>query len=253
MDRQEYTAAVLAQLRRVTRAERRDISRELNAHMEDHACALLDLGYSEEEAERRVVESMGDPVETGRELNRQYRHYWLVVVRWAARAVLFFACALLLLNRFMIGDIFGAVTARFDSGVSDYAWAFAHEEIRVQATETINERLPVGDDILRIVGVSIADDISGRYAGKRVAIVQYRCFDRIPGGYVSQALASKLLFYDERGELAHRTFVKSGLRAVWGGCVIPVESTDTTVTLRGDYMGCHIERVIELPEVGQDG
>lgn len=83
MTREEYTDQVLAALRRVTTAERESIRAEIDAHMEDHICALLDLGYEPELAEERTMTFMGDPVEVGRELDRQYPLRWLVLCRTA--------------------------------------------------------------------------------------------------------------------------------------------------------------------------
>ena len=44
MTRREYTDRVLTGLRRLTQAEREAVRAELDAHMEDHICDLLDLG-----------------------------------------------------------------------------------------------------------------------------------------------------------------------------------------------------------------
>lgn len=81
MTRREYTAQVLENLRRVTRKEREAIEAEIDAHMEDHICDLLDLGYSPELAEERTMSFMGDPAEVGRELNEQYPLGWLILGR----------------------------------------------------------------------------------------------------------------------------------------------------------------------------
>lgn len=83
MTRGEYTGRVLAALRRVTPREREAIRAEIAAHMEDHICDLLDLGYPPELAEERTLSFMGSPEEVGRELNRQYPLGWLAV-KWAA-------------------------------------------------------------------------------------------------------------------------------------------------------------------------
>lgn len=85
MTRSEYTARVLAALHRVTKRERQTILAEIDGHMEDHVCALLDLGYPPGLAEERTLALMGDPAEVGRELNRQYPFCWLAV-KWAAMA-----------------------------------------------------------------------------------------------------------------------------------------------------------------------
>ena len=84
MDRQDYTAAVLSALRRVTSRERAAIRAEIDGHIEDHMEGLLELGYDPDLAEERALAAMGDPKEVGRELNRQYPFRWLAV-RWGAR------------------------------------------------------------------------------------------------------------------------------------------------------------------------
>lgn len=86
MTRGEYNARVQAALRRVTERERAAIRAELDAHMEDHICDLLDLGYPPELAEERTMAFMGDPEEVGRELNKQYPLGWLAA-KWAAMAL----------------------------------------------------------------------------------------------------------------------------------------------------------------------
>lgn len=87
MTRREYTDTVLSALRRVTEDERRAIRAEIDAHMEDHICALLDLGYDEPLAEERTVALMGDPKEVGRELNKQYTGWGFVLLSRAAVAL----------------------------------------------------------------------------------------------------------------------------------------------------------------------
>ena len=68
MNRNEYCDRVLAQVGRLTADEANDLRNELAGHIEDHAEALVEHGYTEEDAAVRAVELMGDPEETGRAL-----------------------------------------------------------------------------------------------------------------------------------------------------------------------------------------
>lgn len=52
---------------------RRMVCREVSDHLEDALCGYLEEGMEREEAEKRAVRDMGDPRETGRDLNRIHR------------------------------------------------------------------------------------------------------------------------------------------------------------------------------------
>lgn len=114
MTRGEYTERVLAALHRVTPEERAAIRQELDAHMEDHVCGLLDLGYPAELAEERAMSFMGDPEEVGRELDRQYPLGWLAV-KWAAMVLtLAFALVMLAPGWKLAGQVADNLWNRFD-------------------------------------------------------------------------------------------------------------------------------------------
>ena len=83
MTRSEYVERVLSVMKHVTSKEREAIRAEMDAHIEDHICALLDLDYPEDLAEERTMARMGDPEEVGRELDKQYPLRWLVLKRVA--------------------------------------------------------------------------------------------------------------------------------------------------------------------------
>lgn len=53
-----------------------DITRELEAHIEDYMEELMEHGTSQEEAEQRAVSAMGDPVDIGRQLDAQHHPLW---------------------------------------------------------------------------------------------------------------------------------------------------------------------------------
>ncbi len=148
MDRGEYTDAVLSQLRRVTGDERESIRAELDAHMEDHICALRDLGYDEQLAEERTLALMGDPVEVGKELSRVYTGWGWVLLSRAAVLLTVVLCIQALLGLGVLSNILWSIQARTvpDEIHSDYTAA---------ATLRPDIRIPVGNDVLRVYRVSV--------------------------------------------------------------------------------------------------
>ncbi len=116
MTEERFIKLVLSQMPRATEREGRDISRELAAHMEDARAAYAAAGFDAEEAQRRVVEAMGDPKELGRALNAQLSPFWLWLSR-IARAVCAVAAVGLtysLLCRFCPG---------FEQWANNFLWA----------------------------------------------------------------------------------------------------------------------------------
>jgi hypothetical protein len=97
MTRIEYVERVLSVMRHATPTEREAIRAEIDAHIEDHICDLMELDYDEALAEERTMARMGDPEEVGRELDKQYPVVWLVVKRVAM--VLALVLSLMLLAR----------------------------------------------------------------------------------------------------------------------------------------------------------
>lgn len=95
MEEKGFLDRVLEYIPRATRRERRDIRAELEGHIEDHALALEEGGYSPEEAKARAEESMGDAKEIGEALNRQLSGFWLGV-QTAAQGVVAILLALAL-------------------------------------------------------------------------------------------------------------------------------------------------------------
>ena len=153
MDRRDYTDRVLSSLRRVTEKEREAIRSELDGHIEDHMEALRELGYDEELAEERAIAAMGEPDEVGRELNRQYTGWGWVLVSRAAVVLTVVLCAQALLALGILGMVIDSISARiYPNEPSAYT--------AVAATERLDIRIPVGNDILRVYRISIgqADD-----------------------------------------------------------------------------------------------
>lgn len=243
MTKIEYTQRVLFALRRVTKAEREAIQAEIDGHMEDHICALLDLGYSPELAEERTMSFMGDPEEVGRELNRQYPLGWLILSRAAmALTAVLLALALLGIRAGGLGPVWWSIEAHIapNETLSNIAApeAVARPDIRV----------PVKNDILRVYRVAV-----GQLEGQRVAELAMCVYDHIPGGIGAEGLIHGLDLEDQRGNTAPRT--AHGGKSCYGTAYldrcVPVKPGDTYVTLRYERFGERISVQIPLPEEGR--
>lgn len=82
---------------------RKNIMDEYEAHIDDCKEALMESGMSEQEAEEEAVRQMGDPVDTGREINRIYRNTidWGMIL-WYVGLCAVFVCIKAIVLR--IGD-----------------------------------------------------------------------------------------------------------------------------------------------------
>lgn len=151
MTRREYTDRVLTGLRRLTQAEREAVRAELDAHMEDHICDLLDLGYDEELAEERTMQHMGDPEEVSRELNKQYPIRWLIL-KWVAMA-LTAVLALMLLTRVEWGIVKENLMTRFWPS-QWYTYEAAYEFLDGDDTDI---RVEIGTTTVRVCTARVAE------------------------------------------------------------------------------------------------
>lgn len=240
MTRKEYTDTVLAALRRVTEDERRAIRAEIDAHMEDHICALLDLGYDEPLAEERTLALMGDPKEVGRELNKQYTGWAFVLLSRAAVLLTIVLCIQMVLGLGIFGNLFYSFQARILPQETDW-------ECTVAAEEAVNFRVSVGNDVLRVSRIAV-----GTREGELVAGVALCVYDRIPGGVVSERLLPNLRLEDQRGDVPEYPLGGGGTgswTAMYTVKYVPIQPEDTTVTLRYDRFGEEIAVEIPLPEV----
>lgn len=76
---QDYGKAVCQHLRHATGREKKSVQAELAAHLEDHAQALREAGYGEEQARQAALEAMGNPAEVGKALDREFPPMWYVL------------------------------------------------------------------------------------------------------------------------------------------------------------------------------
>ena len=239
MNRKEYTDAVLTALRHVTDRERLAIRAELDAHIEDHIAALRELDYPPELAEERALAAMGDPTEVGRELNACYQSWFWVILGRAAAVVTVLMCILALLHVGLLGMVADSISARI---YPDEDSCFA----KPTATERLDIRIPVGNDVLHVYRISVGQDDT---LGEQVAEVMFCTYDRIPGGIVSHQFAWAFL-ENPRGEQAVSGSGRGNWRVEYRSILVPVQKEDPSVTLCYEAFGEQVR--LELPLPGRE-
>ncbi len=142
---------MLSGLRRLTGPEREAVRAELDAHIEDHICDLLDLGYDEELAEERTMQRMGDPAEVSRELNKQYPLRWMLL-KWATMAVTA-ALALMLLTQVEWGVVKENLMARFWPS----RWYTYEETYEFLDGDDTDIRVEIGTTTVRVCAARVTE------------------------------------------------------------------------------------------------
>ena len=238
MTRKEYTERALSVMRRVTYDEREAIRQELDAHMEDHICGFMELGFDEALAEERTMARMGDPEEVGRELDKQYPMHWLILGRIAV-VITVMVCVMAFLGLGVLSHLWWSLEARFftdDVGSSSFVG---------ERTMDPDIRVTVGNDILRIYRVAV-----GTKDGEPVAEVAMCVYDRIPGGIASEDLLDYDQLRDQRNSAPDNLMGgsgKSNYGADYSTTYIRVQPGDTYVTWTYDRFGENVSIKIPLP------
>ena len=253
MDRKEYCDRVLAQVGRLTTDEANDLRNELAGHIEDHAEALVEHGYTEEDAAARAVELMGDPEETGKALREQYRHFWLVIVQRIAIFITVIVCVQSFFMLPIFGNVYESIRERVSPTVNSVSWD------ELDGAADLHERIPIGDDIVQLNRIEY-----GILDGERQAVLWVSAYDRIPGRKVYERLIETMSLQSERSETMYDyegtgrypgryTSCRSSgssLYVHYGRHTVPLEEGDTYVTFVYDRFGERIETRIELLEGG---
>lgn len=250
MTRNEYVERVLSVMKHVTSKEREAIRAEIDAHIEDHICALRDLDYDEALAEERTMVRMGDPEEVGRELDKQYTNVFWIWIESIAKILL---VPMILVALLGIGILFHAVDAMEARFAPTQR---STEDFTVEAMEETDYRMTIGNDILKVYQVSVGNKVFAYYSHDRIAEqglaaeVQVCAYDRIPFGIVSGDLIVNLKVEDQRGiELDDWGRSSGSWGAVYEQFYIPIVPGDTYVTLSYDRFGESVTLKVPLPEV----
>ena len=237
MDRREYCRQLTQELRHLTAKEVAAVRQEFMDHMEDHAEMLREVGYDEAEADARAVEAMGDPVETGREIDKQYPAIWLWLSRIAVAVILVVCIS-------SVFSVFGGVRATIDILKIRNNPYYDRE---IPAEERIDYRLEVGNDIMHFVA------IEGYVPGEDcTARLHYTIYDKKIFAPIDTNLDYKLTCYTKSGQQGifaggswSNYYVKQGSRE------IELTAEDTYITVVYDRFGNYAECTIDLTEVGK--
>ena len=280
MNRSEYCAQVLSHLRRLSRREREAVRAELEEHMEDRVCALLDLGYDQALAEERTMAAMGDPAQVGREMAKQYPRGWNVVTGVSLVLCVFvmFSALSSSSNRKMIGYAWDSLVYRvFPPGPETViAGTVSPREIEPVSgvTEAVDIRRTIGDNVLRVYQITVGTQDSqtaeqtgiyeGGYPdsalaaevrkpqedGQLTAEAAVCLYHRIPGGLVAMPSFNELRVESQRGD--QQVPFRRG--AVFNPMMwqiflrAPVQPGDDHITLRYVWLGENVAIDVPLPE-----
>jgi len=243
MTRNEYVERVLSVMRNATTKEQEAVRAEIDAHIEDHICDLLELDYDEALAEERTMALMGDPEEVGRELDKQYPLRWLVLGTFAA--ILSVCMGFLLALLLAVGEpsMVKALSCRWQP---ETYCCLTH----VETEAAMDLRYTMGNDVVRVYQVYV-----GELDGQRMAMVNLDDFDRLPLGAAAPWTEYTVL-ENQQGN-SGRGYWENGLRSrfysPWcdHACLgVPVEPEDTYVTLRCERYGESLDCRIPLPKEG---
>ena len=185
MNSKEFCEQVLKQLRYATAEEKRAIRQEMLDHIEDHANALKDAGYSQEEAGECALSAMGNPEQIGRELNKQYPLGWLVLSRAALMLIILLGVSLLMTLP-LLGQTYESLVARIAPTKSSFV--STGNENSGAITYPLKIKVPIGNDTLSIYEAAL----QGRPNGGGYISIATCNYDRNPFGIASQFLRNNL-------------------------------------------------------------
>ena len=237
MDRREYCRQLTQELRHLTAKEVAAVRQEFMDHMEDHAEMLRESGYDEAEADARAVEAMGDPVETGREIDKQYPAIWLWLSRIAV-AVIVIVCIRTAFGYFGgMHSFFEILSIRYDP----------YRDMEITMVEQIDYKMEVGNDIIHFI--AITDYTPDEDC---TAILYYNIYDKRLFSPIDYNLDNYLTFSTDDStykQLAGGSWANKFVKQIERK--INLSADDTSILIAYDRFSDHAECRIDLTEVGK--
>ena len=237
MDRREYCRQLTQELRHLTANEIAAVRQELWDHMEDHAEMLREAGYDEAEANERAVEAMGDPVETGREIDKQYPPIWLWLSRIAI-AVIVIVCIRTAFGYFGgMSSFFELLSIRYDP----------YRDMEITMEEQIDHKMEVGNDIIHFIAIKDYTPDTDC-----IATLYYNIYDKSLLLPIDHNLDNYLTFTTDNStyeQLAGGSWANKFVKQIESKIELSVD--DTSILIAYDRFGDHTECRIDLAEVGK--
>ena len=231
---------VCREVRHATPEERDSICRELREHLEDRAEALQSSGSEEEAAAQAAVEAMGDPVEIGRAMNRQYPLGWLILSRLSG-ALILLLCLYILFTLPVFGNAYNNLRCRISPSYGGRFMSGAAPE----SVCLTDYRWTVGSSVLRIYGLEPNHINASGDSRIRVYLCAY---NQNPFRYASESLVRDVVFLDEAGNELERLYGGSGNTGAWYTTIsFPLPEGENGFTLNYDSHGYQLEEYIPLP------
>lgn len=153
-----YCQTVVRCLRHATAKERREVGWELQCHLQDHAEALEEAGYSPEQAQAHALEAMGDPKQVGDELSAAFPLRWRVLSRAAGCVALIALLLILFWLPEPMANLYHYHQAK--NNPLSFQW---HQDVPLQLVPLdLQEALP-GGGTLSIYAAGLAGNDGGTY------------------------------------------------------------------------------------------
>lgn len=256
MTREEYWALVSGELKNLVEREKRSVRRELDGHMEDCMESLTARGYTPEDAEARAVEVMGDPVETGRAINRQYPMFWLFF-GWLGAALVVFVAYFCVCYGIIAIDGLGA--RRSDEAFHAYYAGYYNDSRKGTYPEVfypVDLEMRLGNEVIVCKEAGLYRQDEEHYGEEGWAVVlRFMQYDRRPWACINPRLLGNLEFRCGRytpenyGNALNDGIVSGSYRSGWVSyfhATFPVETGESCVHVTCDYLGAHGELDVPL-------
>lgn len=159
-----FYSRVCSELTRATKWEMHEVKQELSGHLQDHAEVLVECGYDPYQAELRAVETMGDPAQIGKALNKSYSRFWLICKR--VLIVLFCAVLLQCVGRDILRDFADNMLARLPSQadlsqMSGRGLAFADQVFEFGESRPLNLKMESDSTVVRLEQIAVGKFTDG--------------------------------------------------------------------------------------------